>query len=242
MPYYASPKNDEARLTFVNAALETSKADRAASGSAISTETETALAAFVPQFKAAYDALSSTQTVRSREARQRREAMAALETTLLDMWEGVRRRARRLGHSVEVLSYYGLPMDGTNIRPTSTEGWISLSGRAIHGDAEAVAAGFPPICNPTAAELQAAMDTAKTETSEAKQADRVFDQAQSDLAVLREEANGWIEEVMADLRYNLRRLDSESQRRVMHTFGATFSYLDGETVDPDDQVEDEVVA
>lgn len=240
MPYYASPKNDEARLTFVNAALETSKADRAASGSAISTETETALAAFVPQFKAAYEALSSTQTVRSREARQRREAMAALETTLLDMWEGVRRRARRLGHSVELLSYYGLPMDGTNVRPTSTEGWIALSGRAIHGDAEAVAAGYPPICNPTAAELQTAMDTAQTETSEAKQADRVFDQAQADLAVLREEANGWIEEVMADLRYNLRRLDSESQRRIMRTYGVTFSYLEGETVDPDDQDEEMV--
>ncbi len=40
-------------------------------------------------------------------------------------------------------------------------------------------------------------------------------------------ALSWIEEVMADLRYNLRRLDSESQRRVMRTYGATFAYLDG---------------
>ncbi len=235
MPYFVPPRNDESRLTFSSAALETSKADRLAANSYLSMETETALATFVPQLKNAYESLSSTLTARSREARQRREAVTKLEMNVLDVWEGVRRRARRLDHSVEVLSYYGLPMDGVNIKPTTTEGWISVGGRVVKGDVDAIAAGYSPICNPSAADVQAAIDNAQAETTEAKRADRVYDDAQAAMSALREEANNWIEEVMADLRYNLRRLDNESQRRIMRSYGATFAYLEGETPDPDDQ-------
>jgi hypothetical protein len=40
--------------------------------------------------------------------------------------------------------------------------------------------------------------------------------------------------VVEQLRFNLRKKDAPSQRRVMRTYGARFRYLSGEPVDPDD--------
>lgn len=237
MPYYVSPKSDEARLTALSAALATSAADRLAGQSYIGQETETALAAFVPQFRTAYEALSSSLSVRSRETRQRREAMAKVEMHVLDIWEGVRRRMRRQDHSVEVLSYYGLPLDGANVKPTTAAGWLSVAGQIIQGDANAAAAGYPPICNPTAAELQTAVTATQAEVTEANMADRAYDEAQAGLAALRAQADSWLEEVMADLRYHIRHVDSASQRRISRTYGATYEYAQGEPRDPDDQEE-----
>lgn len=39
---------------------------------------------------------------------------------------------------------------------------------------------------------------------------------------------------MDQLRFNLRKLDAPSQRRVMRSYGATFSYEASEVVDPED--------
>ena len=40
---------------------------------------------------------------------------------------------------------------------------------------------------------------------------------------------------------HLRRKSTDSQRRIMRTYGATFGYLEGEATDPDDQGEDVMV-
>ena len=40
-----------------------------------------------------------------------------------------------------------------------------------------------------------------------------------------------ISDVMAELRFNLRKKDGSSQRRIMRTYGANFHYLKGEPVD-----------
>ena len=54
------------------------------------------------------------------------------------------------------------------------------------------------------------------------------------MAALRARADELIAEVMAELRFNLRKKDASTQRRIMRTYGATYSYLLGEPVDMDD--------
>jgi hypothetical protein len=61
--------------------------------------------------------------------------------------------------------------------------------------------------------------------------DREYDQAQEEIAGLRFKADELISDVMAELRFNLRKKDGSSQRRIMRTYGANFHYLKGEPVD-----------
>jgi hypothetical protein len=70
--------------------------------------------------------------------------------------------------------------------------------------------------NPSAAQLQAVLAATMTEAEDVAMADR---------------------DVMAELRFNLRKKDPPSQRRIMRTYGAHFRYLEGEPMDPDEPVE-----
>jgi len=105
----------------------------------------------------------------------------------------------------------------------------------IAGDAQAVAAGFAPIAEPSALELQAALDDAQAEAGEAVAADRAYDQAQAALAALRPRANELIKETRDVILFATRRLDAPSQRRILRSFGAQYTYLVGEKVDVGDE-------
>jgi len=43
-----------------------------------------------------------------------------------------------------------------------------------------------------------------------------------------------VDDVMAELRFHLRKLEASSQRRVMRTYGARYDYLKGEPADADE--------
>lgn len=235
MPLYTAPENDVARAAFLQRAATTGQADITAGNSYLSQATIDAAAALGASLSSAMQAVASDQSSRSREVRQRNEAVAALATYVRDFWEVARRRAHRLGQPAEVLTFYGLPLDGVSPNPTRHDEWLATAANIINGDAEAVAAGYPAMSNPSALELTAVLTTAQTEVGEADAADRSFDQAQEALADLRVQADQMLADVMAELRFTLRRKDAASQRRIMRTYGATFSYLDGEPRDPDDQ-------
>ena len=85
--------------------------------------------------------------------------------------------------------------------------------------------------NPSAAELDAVLATAQTEVDEVAPADRQYDEAQEAAATLRPRADELILEVMDALRYTLRKKSAPSQRRIMRSYGATYTYLKGETIE-----------
>jgi len=87
----------------------------------------------------------------------------------------------------------------------------------------AVAAGYPPMCNPSAAELTAILHTTQTAIDRVTTAERAYDQAQEALAAQRAQADQLIAEIMTELRFALRRHDAPSQRRILRTYGATFA-------------------
>lgn len=235
MPYFTPPNSDADRLAFLKHTLTSSRNRRAAAKAELSLDTETGLAAFVPQFESAVDAVTSTQSARIRETRQRREALEKLSMYVRDLWAVLRRRVRRLGEAPEVHTYYRLPLDGTTLKPTRQLDWLVIAADVVRGDADAVAAGYPPMANPSAAEVAAVLAAAQIEAGEADSADRKLDQAQEAIALLRGEADQWVRDIMAELRFVLRRKSSASQRRIMRTYGATFGYFSGEKIDPDDQ-------
>lgn len=93
--------------------------------------------------------------------------------------------------------------------------------------------------NPSAAQLQAVLAATMSEAEDVAMADRAYDEAQEAVVALRPQADKLIEDVMAELRFNLRKKDPPSQRRIMRTYGARFRYLEGEPVDLDDEPAEE---
>ncbi len=48
---------------------------------------------------------------------------------------------------------------------------------------------------------------------------------------LREQADDLIDDIAAELRFNLRKKDPASRRRIMRTYGVKYRYLKGEPVE-----------
>ncbi len=234
MAKYEQPKSNRDRLTFLKRSAVTGPQDVKSGNPYVSQETLVAIAAFLPDFETAVHAVNEKMGARSKEVRERAAAIERIGLYARDLWAVLKRRASRLDQPAEVLTFYQLPLNGTIPKPTSQEQWLTLAAQVVKGDADAVAAGYPAMINPSAAELQAVLDAARSESDDVAMADRAYDAAQEAVEALRDQADEWISEVMAELRFNLRKRDAPSQRRIMRTYGATYSYLAGEPVDPVD--------
>lgn len=86
--------------------------------------------------------------------------MSRLEMYVSHLWTAVYNRAQRENQPVGVLGYYKLNNDGSRPAITRREEWLEMATSVVNGDAAAVAAGYPAAVNPSAAEVQAVLDTA----------------------------------------------------------------------------------
>lgn len=241
MPKLIMPGSDDARLTFIKKAVETAEKDAAAGNPFLSAETIAATKEFIPPYEEKSMALSQKLSARSKEVREWNEALENLKTGMRDMWEVVKRRVARSDEPAEVLTYYQLPLSGIIPNPNTREEWLTLAAKMIDGDAKAVTAGYPAMLNPAADELQTVLDKAGQELGDVAGVDREYDAAQEALAELRPGADEIINEILAELRFNLRKKDAASQRRIMRTYGATYKYLKGEPLEEDEIPAEEVV-
>jgi len=98
----------------------------------------------------------------------------------------------------------------------------------VAGDEESGKLGNPRIACPTAQEIKDKYDIAKKENDDVVAADRAYGQVQTELSSLRVAADDLINDIMADLRHSLRKLDGPSQHRIMMTYGARYKFLPGE--------------
>jgi len=234
MAKYEQPKSNRDRLTFLKRSAVTGPQDAKSGNPYVSQSTLVAIIAFLPDFETAVNAVSEKMGARSKEVRERAAAIERIGLYARDLWAVLKRRASRLDQPAEVLTFYQLPLDGTIPKPTSQEQWLTLAAQVVKGDADAVAAGYPAMINPSAAELQAVLDAARSESDDVAMADRAYDKAQEAIAALRAQADELISEMMAETRYLLRKKDAAGQRRIQRTYGATFTYLKGEPIDADD--------
>ncbi len=234
MPYYDAPSNDAQRVAFLTRSLETGLADIAAGNAYVSQETLDEIAAFLPQFETAVNAVSDKLGLRTKETHEQAAAIEKIKTYTRDTWAVIRRRALRLNQPAAVLQFYQLPLSGVSPSPTTYEEWLTLAARVVKGDADAVAAGYPPALDPSAADLAAVLESTRAEVKDVAMADRAYSEAQKAVAALRPRADELIAEVIAELRFTLRKEEASNRRRTMRTYGARFRYLKGETRDADD--------
>jgi hypothetical protein len=225
-------------LTFLRTAAQTATQDQANGLIYITPDTLRELNDFLKIFDLAFLHVSAAVGERSREVEEGEAAMAELKLVLDDLWEVLRRRVRRTDEPVGVLRFYGLDIEGQPPDLNTHEEWLELAEQVIEGDAQAVAAGYAAAVCPSAAELQAALDSARKELADVTPAERELDRAQKAVLSLRQQADDLIGDVIEELRFHSRKEDPVSQRHLLRTYGATYRYQPDEVRDLDD-VEEE---
>ncbi len=228
MPTLKKPTSDSGRIILLDNIVLTGNQDNAAGNNYVQQATLDEIAVYLPDFKSAESTVKEKSEDKMKEVREKSEGIRFLEINCRDMWAGVKRRKTRMGHPDEILTYYGLPLDGKIPQIDAPGEWLKTAADMIEGDARAVADGFPTMLNPSATEMQEALDKAKDEFDDFAMADREHDQAQAAVAALRPQADEFINEVYDQLTFALRKMDNPSQRRVIRTYGYKYEYSPGE--------------
>jgi hypothetical protein len=233
MPQYLAPGSHANRIIFLTRSAATGQVDIDAGRNYVTQTTVDAINALLPNYGTAVNAIPVASAGRTKEIRERNEAVSVVSNFTRDLWEVLKRRVNRNGEPAEVLQFYGLPLDGIVPKPTTSDEWLSSATKCVNGDAAAVVAGHAAMANPSATEVAAVLATANTEASEVAAADRTHDEALETADTFIPQADLLIEDIMAELRFNTRRMDYPSQRRVQRTYGARFRALPGEPSEGD---------
>lgn len=204
----------------------------------VSASTVKAITTFLIAWVEKLGQVSKFLSKREKEIREKNVAMGFLDLILRDVWEVQKRRVKRLKLPAEVLTYYQLPLSGIVPNIGKDKDLLAMAANMVKGDAESVLAGFEPIVNPSAAEVETALVAAEKELSEVAPADRNYDKAEEEVANLRREADSLIEDVVDELKFNLRKRDGASQRRIIQSYGVEINYTSGTgPVDDDEPIE-----
>ena len=233
MPDYVAPRSDADRLLYLKSTLDMGRKDRQAGLACVDQATLDTVEGLIVKFDPAYLALNAKLGQRVKETEGKTNALADLQTIVRDFWEVSKRMVARKKLSSALLAYYGLAQDGSVPKSAAETSWLDFAASLVKGDADAVAAGYPAMSNPSAAEVAAQLVLAQAEFNQVGTTDRAYDTAQEAVSTLRPQADALIQEVMEQLRFNLRKKDEASQRRIMRTYGAKFTYASGETPDED---------
>ena len=241
MPRVRQPESDEGRLFILNKAITIGPADRAAGRDYLPESLITSILALVndqttPILVAGYATrVRLVTTARAKWLKETGEAQTAYEDVelhLRDFWEVLKRRTVRKKHSPSVLAFYKLPEDGSIPVLSSREDIETSCQNVLDGEVEAVKAGFPAMANPSAQDVQDKLNDARREAGEVTPVARGLEGAQRDVQELRPKAIEAVEDVIAALRYNTRKLEPGAARDIMRSYGVSFDFDPGETPDP----------
>jgi hypothetical protein len=228
MPVFVPPSNDNARLGFLKATQNSDLKDKAEGRVFVYPETMENVTTFVPTFDERLSAETKSLSIRSKEVEEKNIAFEEMMTYTKDGVEVLRRMIYRKKLPVQTFQLYGLQLDGkTPVFGTQPEAFEFVE-QFVKGDIESGKRGNPQISCPTVDEIKAVKDIAKKEYDDVVVADRAYAKVESDLSGLRLTADENIQEIMADLRRSLRKLEGPAQRRIMMSYGARFKFLPGE--------------
>lgn len=229
MPSFKSPTSDKDRLAFLEAVQVTAQANQAEGDTFIQMDTLTEITAFLAVFQARYEAVPESRRALQERRAARKEAVQTVRQLLLSYWTVAKLQAQRLEYPPHVMAYYGLYQDGRRPRASSITDVLAYAQMAVSGDAAAVAQGYRPVHNPSAAELETALTAAQAAHLAVPEAERDYSDALAALAQSREQANWFIRLTYNELRVSLMDRSSAERLRVMRTYGVTFYYRQQES-------------
>lgn len=115
-------------------------------------------------------------------------------------------------------------------------GWVFQAWALLDGETRAVEAGFPPMENPSAQNLAQRLEGAAEACNQVDEAERSLVRAQDEMDAVRRDSEQMIRDIAAVFRIKLNGMPAAKQRRIMRSYGFSFS-TDGpaleDTVEPD---------
>jgi hypothetical protein len=189
------------------------------------------------QFETQMGDIGTFSSQMQKEIREKNSAMSVLQTYMRDIWAGKRRHIYRENLPLEVFAFYQLPQSGNSPVLTQEGQWIETATLMIEGEKGAIAAGYPPMSNPSMAELTEKLEIATKERGDVTDADKQLDEAQESVSGLMPEAKKVINRIHAELEFNLHDKEDASKRRIMRNYGVYYTYTKNEPRDDDDPEE-----
>lgn len=122
----------------------------------------------------------------------------------------------------EDLNLYKLPVDGIFTDPTTYETWLSAARVLLTGNAEAVAAGLPPLVMPTPEVLQAHLDAAEAAREAIVAAKDAVRQEMANQQALRQELATLWQTAANALRTAMTTYPAGARREEMRRYGFVF--------------------
>ncbi len=222
MSRIATPTNDNSRSESLSKMHSSATADRAKGNNYIFEGTLNKLATFAPLFSGELDNVSASKSSRIRETAEKNSAYDDLVMCTRHACHSIHNRVTRRNESPEVYAFYQMSSTGTIPRLRPDLATLGLAKRVVAGDSTAIAAGFEPMVNPDASELSGAIANVEREMAELTEADREYDEVSEGIAELRIQADDIIADVIDELQFHLRKMDSTSARRIMRSYGIRF--------------------
>ena len=231
MPTYSAPGSDEDRLAVLKTLLSATAAEPSLNA-LLPAALRADIDAFVTRYEPIVQAGSAAEAGRAKEVKEKDTAQAKLDIYVRDFFEVLKRRTEREEHNVSVLVHYGLTQAGDVPKLRAAEHLVKAANSIVNGETAAVAAGFPAMSNPSAAQVNAKLQAFTKEAGEVKPADEKLRAAQAAAAELRESADDLIADAKAEVSHALRKEDAPTIRRVLRQLGYTFTAKPGEQPEP----------
>jgi hypothetical protein len=224
MPELRYPRTDLNRLTLLERTVIEAPLNPATPlPPAFLTQIQTFVTSYQPLVKQ----METLRFERGHEVVEKRTAVDKLKRHVRDFWAVAKRRIDRQELNEALMLTYNLPLDGENPSGDRLQDWIDRANSIVEGDAAAVAKGYEPMSNPSAAEVDAARLAAIAEAADVTNADRTLDDAQHALDDMRPEADKLIRLISGQLDMALYGMSADDVRHKKERYG--FTYYDRET-------------
>ncbi len=228
MPVLVKAGKDEDRLATLSQTQTSHKVDFEKGSPLVSDETAAEIETVVTPFREAMGSVDTLKSHRSREIAEKNIALASVNLYVRHFWSSLKNRVIRENLPVSLLTLYGLPQSGLLPTTAATPAIIETARKLIAADAEAVTAGNTPMSNPSAIDLERVVVEAQKELNDTATVDDTLNSKEDELAQLRNRADILIDDVVAELKFNLRRLPEPDQRRIMRGYGLVFKGTKGQ--------------
>lgn len=214
------PTSDKARKDFLLLAKEADADFRSGGTPHLPADLAAGLASQHTAFAAAETAIEEATIGVRTHAAAVHAALPLVQNQLRSAWNWAKEQIDWYDGPALLRSYYDLPQQGPNPRPSGRSGWASRAEKVLQGIDASIAAGLA--ATPNHAKLADAHQALAGALLAQESALRVQVEARKALQDIRQQVDELIRDVLVTLRMGLRKEEKSYQRQVMRRYGAQF--------------------
>jgi len=229
MPFRRLPDSDNTRTNALQTAREKADATDPAQW-AISPETKARIDAILPQWKTEVTERGSALSEQLEASKEEDEAQAFCALTSTHFIQVFNLGITRGVYKESDRAFYGIDGNDSNTPHITTEAETTRWAMAIiDGDAERMADGVAaPMVNPSAADVQAALDDWQARHTTQSSTKDTYDKEQEDVEGMRPEVDDLIIDIWDEVEFTYRKDDAPSKRRKAREWGVFYATRPGE--------------